>query len=272
MADKTLAREQYEASQRNQATMAQVETLLEKEANAVLAIGATLDRQAMGAFLRQIVPVLIDKYGTINSTAAMLYYDEQRLAWLKRNPTAFASSAGLRKNLKSNSTRKAERYAAAKLKSAVYIARMPEFNATALADPIVGYGMARFTEEGFDVMRDQVTSAMTRAVGSYNRDTILYNAGLDEAVVAVQRVAEPDACAFCALMAFGSGTGNQNPRTASYAIDFHDRCRCSIETLYVGDSPIRPPYYDKFEAEYIENYDGTVKGTLSEWRAKTGRN
>jgi hypothetical protein len=270
MAELTDARQKYEASRRNQATMTQVETLLEREAQGVLALGATLDRQAMGGFLRQIVPVLIDKYGNINSVAAMQYYDEQRLAWLKRNPAAFSTITS--RSARGNRSRQAERFAAAKLKSATYVATMPSFNAGAIADPIVGYSMARFTESGFAAMTDQLTSAMTRAVASYNRDTILYNAGLDDAVVSVQRVAEPDACAFCALMAFGSGTGNTNPRTASYAIDFHDRCRCSIETLYIGDKPIRPPYYDKFEAEYIDNYDGTVTGTLSEWRATTGRN
>jgi hypothetical protein len=117
---------------------------------------------------------------------------------------------------------------------------------------------------------------MTRAVGSYNRDTILYNAGLDDAVVTVQRVAEADACAFCALMAFSStrsASGQSlDVRTTQYAVDFHARCRCSIETLYEGDDPIRPPYYDQFEEEYLDTYKGnSVSDTLAEWRGATGR-
>lgn len=260
MATKTEARLKYELSQRNQANMKAVETLLEREANSVLLAGQELGRQEMGGFLRTIVPELIRKYGNVNGAAAVKYYDQQRLLYSRR---------GLE-------SRTASRAAAKKTQSAMYFARMAEIDHKKLAEPIVGYSMARFTEAGFDVMRDQTVSAMTRAVGSYNRDTILYNAGLDEAVVTVQRVAEADACAFCALMAFSStrsASGQSlDVRTTQYAVDFHDRCRCSIETLYEGDTPIRPPYYDQFEQEYLDTYKGnSVSDTLAEWRGATGR-
>lgn len=260
MATKTETRLKYELSQRNQANMRAVETLLEREANSVLLAGQELSRQEMGGFLRTVVPELIRKYGNVNGSAAVKYYDQQRLLYTQR---------GL-------SSRTASRAAAKKTQSAMYFAKMAKIDHNKLADPIVGYSMARFTEAGFDVMRDQAVSAMTRAVGSYNRDTILYNAGLDEAVVTVQRVAEADACAFCALMAFSStrsASGKSlDVRTTQYAVDFHDRCRCSIETLYEGDNPIRPPYYDQFEQEYLDTYKGnSVSDTLAEWRGATGR-
>ena len=271
----TLTRERakFEATKRNQATMGQVETLLLRESASVLNVGRDMSRMELGGFLRTAVPGLIDRWGNVNAAAAAKYYDEQRLAWAKANPTAFVSSSAGRKNQKNSQTQKAQRFAAARLKSQVYLAQIPKFDAPKLADPIVGYGMARFTEEGFDVMRDQVSSAMTRAVASYNRDTILYNASIDDAVVGVQRVAEPDSCAFCAMVAFGSGIMyGRESRVSSYAIDFHNNCRCSIETLYVGDNPIRPDYYDQFEQEYADSYSGGgTKARLQDWREKTGR-
>jgi hypothetical protein len=76
------------------------------------------------------------------------------------------------------------------------------------------------------------------------------------------------------MMAFSSD--KFGVRTAQYAIDFHDRCRCSIETLYIGDRPIVPPYYKKLEADYVsatKEIDGplTAKNVLAEMRVQTGR-
>lgn len=271
MAEKVLSRsrQQYEAAKRNQATMGQVEKLLTNESNQVLEIARSFERQAVGGFLRSVVPGLIDRYGKVNAAAAMKYYDEQRLAWVNHAGNS---------TTRNSQRRKAERFAAAKLRSQIYVAQMPEFNPVELSDPIVGYGMARFTEEGFDVMRDQVTSAMTRAVASYNRNTMLYNAALDDAVVGVQRVAEPNACAFCAMVAFGSSKWHAHEsRVADYAIHFHSNCRCSIETLYEGDKAIRPDYYSKFEAEYTDATRATSvggvdsKAVLAYIREKHGR-
>jgi len=264
MATKTETRLKYELSQRNQANMRAVETLLEREANTVMLTGQDYDRQEMGGFLRVIIPELIRKYGNINGTAAVNYYDEQRKLY---------EAKGLTKG-------QASRTAAKKSQSALYFAKMADIDHNKLADPIIGYSMARFSEAGFKVMQDQAVSAMTRAVASYNRDTILYNAGLDEAVVTVQRVAEPNACAFCAMMAFSSTrSASGSPlevRTTSYAVDFHDRCRCSIETLYEGDAPIRPDYYDSFEQDYYSatsEISGPLKAkeVLAEMRVQTGR-
>lgn len=262
---KTLERDRYEATKRNQATMRQVTTLLERESDQVLSLAEQLDKQSLGGYLRTVVPGLVDRYGNVNMVAAMQYYDEQRLAAMK--------SLAL-------SNRASDRLAAKKLQGQLYVAKMAPIDSVELSEPIIGYGMKRYVDDGFDAMKTAVQNSMTRAVASYNRNTILYNSALDEAVVKVQRVAEPSACAFCALMAFSStrsASGESlDVRTTQYAVDFHDHCNCSIETLYIGDSPIRPDYYDKFESEYIDAtsaIDGplTAKGVLSEIRTKTGR-
>ncbi len=231
-------RARYEAIRRNQATMQQVTTLLERESTKVLGVARDFDRQELGGFLRSAVPGLIDRYGQVNAVAAMKYYNEQRDLHLLKT--------GLR-----DYRRGSQRIAAAKLRSQIYVASLPEFNTPAIAEPIIGWGMARFADEGFEAMESAVRSSMTRAVGSFNRDTIIYNAGLDDAVVGVQRVAEPTACSFCALIAFGSGQFySRESRVSNYAVEYHDHCHCSIETLYEGDEPFRPDYYDTFEAAY----------------------
>ena len=232
------ARARYELVRRNQATLRQVNAILEQESSKVLALAQQFGRQQLGGYLRSVVPGLVDRYGKINAVAAMRYYEEQRLLALTGSTL-------------SDKARGAERIAAAKLKSQIFLATMPKFDAPAIAEPIIGWGMSQFADDGFDAMKQAVTSSMTRAVGGYNRDTILYNAGLDEAVYKVQRVAEPGACEFCRLVAFESYRGS-DVRTADYAIDFHDHCNCSIETLYLGDKPIRPDYYDGFEQNYID--------------------
>lgn len=254
----TLERQRYELVKRNQASMTQVETLLEREADQLLSLADQLDQQNLGAYLRTVVPGLVDKYGNVNATLAMKYYDEQRLLAVQKM-----------------SMKSAQRLAGAKLRSETFVAALPKIDVMKHAEPIIGFGMARFMADGSGAMRDAVTNAMTRAVASYNRDTILYNAGLDDAVVTVQRVAEPGACEFCSLMAFSSSRSASGApldvRTTSYAVDFHNKCRCSLETLYEGDEPIRPDYYDQFEEEYLATSGTNAKEVLAQMRANRNK-
>lgn len=227
--------ERYKLLQRNQATMRQVNQILVDQAWKVTGVAAGFGQQEMGGFLREIVPGLIDEYGNINAVAAREYYDQQRLAALRANPG------------RANARRSSERLASAQLQSAIYVATVPQFEPEAKAEPIIGYAMSLFQKSGFDGMRSEMTNALTRAVASYNRDTLLYNSALDRSVVSVQRVAEPNACDFCRTVAFGSKGNRYQPRTTLYAPHWHNNCHCSIETLYEGDKPYRPDYYDSFE-------------------------
>ena len=241
------AREKYEAARRNQASMLAVENALKRESASVLGLAAGLtNQQEIGGYLRRVVPGLIDRWGKVNATAALDYYDQQRDVYLRERASATQS--------RTNQRRAASRFASATLVGQIYKATAPAFNALEKAEPIIGLGVKRFNELGFASMEIGVTNAMTRAVASYNRDTLLYNSAIDSAVVKVQRIAEPRACGFCRTMAFESFrvTSKTGVRLADYAIKFHDNCRCSIETLYEGDEPIRPEYYDQFEAEYVQ--------------------
>lgn len=264
-------RYRYELAIRQQVTLEQVNRIASAQTAQVVGAASALGQQEMGGFLRKVLPPLIDQYGNVNAVAAMNYYDQIRTAWLIKNGTGRGSRA-------TNQRRMAQRVAGAKLSGQVYKARLPLFNSAEKADGVVNYAMALFMDQGFQAMDAGVQNSLTRAVASYHHDTMLYNASLDEAVYKVQRVAEAKACAFCRMVAFKSGKtvyarkqngeltadALANLRTAEYAIKFHDHCHCTIETLYQGDQPIRPDYYDQFEAEYTK-----FGGDLNEWRANT---
>lgn len=247
---KTADRVAYEAIQRNQATMEHVTKVLDAEAARVLALGQGMGQQELGGFYRSVIPGLIDRWGRVNATAAMQYYDAQRLEWMRRNPS------GLSRSSRQATARAADRFAERQLQTLLYKASMPEFDAVKIAEPIIGHGMDWMMKAGFGESEQAIRNALTRAVASYNRDTILYNSALDPAVVRVQRIAEPTACGFCVQMALFSvdhmapsaaGQGRSNISSVNYAVHFHNHCHCSIETIYQGDDFIRPDYYDQFE-------------------------
>lgn len=250
----TYTREQYLLAVRNQATMAAVTKAAEDMSVTVMTNAGDLGQQAMGAYMRETIPGIVDQYGNVNGQLAVQHYNESRVLAYK----------ALGAQNKSN-RRIADRIAYQQLRSEIWLAKQPEFDLMEMADPVVNYGMAAYQAGGSEPMIAAVKSAMTRAVASYNRDTILYNTALDPGAVKVQRIARPNACPFCSLMAFSStksGTSKLDVRTADYAIHFHRSCHCTLETLYVGlDQAIRPPHYDQLELEYKQS-----GGDLNEWR------
>jgi len=242
-----MTRERYLLQQRNQTNIRRVNELMERESLTLFGSLSNPDQSQMGGFLRRAVPGLVDKYGRINAAVAIQYYDSQRAEYEKR--FALKPAAGTYvdprtgRRLTRNTSSRAQNYAAARLKSATYIASVPKFDSVKKSEPIIGYGMALFQKNGFGGLQAEVTNAMTRAVASFNRDTILYNSALDPDVIGVQRVAQSGACDFCQTVAFDS---YGSVRVSSYAIEFHNHCQCSIETIFEGDSAYRPDYYDSF--------------------------
>lgn len=227
----------------NRRTMRHVSTLMQAEAVKVISQGQNLDQQQLGGFLRTTIPAIIARYGNLNAVTAANYYDQVR-----------AISA---KGAKS------------------YRAVVPAFDALERADTIVNYGMATYMKEGFDRLPQLVATAMTTPVAGYNRDTIDHNAGLDTSAKTVQRIAEPNACAFCALLAFSTTSSAEGKtigtRTFSYAPDFHNDCHCTVEVIFEGQDPIVPDYYKDFAMEYDETQGGSAKEVLAQMRANTGR-
>jgi hypothetical protein len=244
------ARELYAAARRNQSAIRAVDTLVKRDTAALLVTAEGLGQQQMGGFLRNLVPGLVDRYGNINATAAVNYYNERRLLSLRPG----ASLPGrANRQLRQNARRQASNRAAAETRSQIFLARRAPINPVAASQSPINYAMRVYQDSGFGAMQDGLSNAMTRAVASYNRDTILYNAALDPDVVGVQRVAEPGACGFCSLQAVASIDASRGFRSQpSYAVEYHNNCRCSIETLYADDDFIIPEHYAQFEEEYVE--------------------
>jgi hypothetical protein len=226
-----MTRERYKLQQRNQNNIRRVNTLMERESRTLFSLLSDPTQAQMGGFLRKTVPGLVDKYGKVNAAIAVQYYDAQRAEYESR------------KGSSRNAVSRGQRFANARLQSAVYVAKLPKFDVLKKAEPVIGYGMSLFQKNGFNGLELEITNAMTRAIASYNRDTILYNSAIDRDVVGVQRVAQSGACDFCQTVAFDS---YGSVRVSSYAIEFHNHCQCTIETIFEGDTAYRPDYYDQF--------------------------
>jgi hypothetical protein len=136
-----------------------------------------------------------------------------------------------------------------------YSAVLPPSNIVETAEGIIGVGMQKFMDKGFGSSTIAVQNALTRAIAGYNRDVTAYNSARDDAVVRVQRVAEATACGFCMQMALFSLESKASIANVNYAVDFHNNCNCSIETIYEGDSFYRPDYYDAFE-KAVDEFSG----------------
>lgn len=263
-------RERYELARRNQATMAAVERLAGSEALTVLGTAVDLDRYQYAGFMRKTLPPIIDKWGKVNGKAALDHYEASRAAWQKAH--GYLDTVGVNTTQgpytvwrPGNNSRRERAFAAKVVQGRIYQARMPAFDAGALTDPVIGAALKAYESGGLLAGNDAAANALTRQIGAYNRDTLLYNAGLDENVSGVQRVVNPNGCAWCKQLAVG-GIGRSRRIVMDFAVNFHTHCKCSIETLFIGDKPLRPDYYDDIERDLKKagagDYDNTGERSL----------
>lgn len=268
----TYARYRYEETIKQERILAQVNTLMLDQTTPALSVGRDMAQQEYGGLLRTLVPQFVDQFGNLNATAAIQFYDDLELGWLQANGESARLRAG-RKNV----VKQARRYATARTASAIALAGMDaktfqavyakDYELASKSERVIGWAMKQRALNGHDASVSAMNNALTREVASYHRDTVLFNAGLDENVHRVQRVAQANACSFCRMMALGSTDGSV--RTSSYAVKFHDHCHCTIQPLFAGESPVRPDYYDDFEKQYKEARDnagsGKARDILRSW-------
>lgn len=272
----TYDRWRYEETLRQERILAQVNTLVTTQATAAVNAGAALGQQEYGGLLRVVIPSLIDQYGKVNATAAVNFYDQLEINWLRAHPEAYQTAG------RGNVRRQAQRYATARVQAAISVAQTDaarfaakyatDYKLAAKSDAVINFAMKVRARDGHGPSVIALNNALTREVAAYHRDTVLFNAALDNNVSRVQRVAQANACEFCRLMALGSTNGKV--RVSTYAAKFHDNCHCTIQPLFASEAPVRPDYYDQFEAEYAQasaNSDGTAKGILQEMRAQINK-
>lgn len=236
-----------ELANRNQYRIDQMNRIAKREFEKLLAPANGLNQYDSAAYIREIAPGVIDQFGTINAEIARQYYDNVREEARK----AITDSGYF-----TNRSDTAAARAAKVLQGKKYKASIPSLNVQPKVDDVVSASMAGLQRGQFEMFQTEAGNALTRAVASYNRDTMLYNSALDPAVIGIQRVAAPNACEFCQTVAFDS---YGSPRVSSYAADYHKNCNCSIETLYAGDSPLRPDYYDDFEEAITSGENDTSR-------------
>lgn len=267
-------RTRYELLRRNQASMRAINALAQEEALTVLSAGLDLERYEYAGFARTVLTPIVDKWGNVSAQTALNTYEQARSAWLEVMETrTFTNTWGVERARVINgvvtvlqpgetitvdlprreigiadANRRSRNYAAKVTQGQIYRAQLPEFDPKTMTDPIMAEAMKAYSEMGPEAANTAAGRALTRQIGAYNRDTMLFNSALDESVVGVQRVVNPNGCAWCKTLAVG-GIGRSRRKVLDYAVNFHPNCRCAIEPLYAGDKPLRPDYYDDIEKD-----------------------
>jgi hypothetical protein len=262
-AEATYYRSRYALAKRNVATLSDIFDLSSNEVRTVLGPAIALDRAYYAGYARRTLPAILDKWGNVAGTAAMRHYEAARDAWTiahsyRDTVGVYTAEGPYTITRLGNNIRRERNFATAAVRGRIYQARIATMNPAELANSVIDQAMAAWVRSGPLAGTDAAANAMTRQVGAYYRDTMLYNAGLDSAVAGVQRVVNPNGCAWCKTLAVG-GVGRARAVVLDYAAHFHDHCKCTIETLFAGDKPLRPDYYDDIENELVNaragNYD-----------------
>lgn len=136
-------------------------------------------------------------------------------------------------------------------------------------DIAVGYSMKKYSQGLYVDVNNTLASTMGRQAGNAFREAIKTAALNDERSGTFQRVASATACAFCLVVSLNEYT--------SFDEDggYHDDCGCTTVPVFKGNAPVRPDYYDEFEATYTQGRADSVSDgagdILAAIRASTGR-
>lgn len=215
------------AINQNQANMKRATILAQQEVLSLFRISKEETDLNTIKLLRDSLPVIAERYGSVSAQAAAIHYDELR-------------------NIAFQDTRVPN-----------YVAATPALAYSERIETVLDYGIASNFTDNRQKMATVLSSGITGIVSQYNRDTITVNSERDNQVglIKVQRVAEPGACAFCSMLAVNDITYTGIQAEASiitYEDNYHDSCNCSVEVVFEGQERIKPPYYNKMEETYKE--------------------
>ena len=131
---------------------------------------------------------------------------------------------------------------------------------------------------------DRMVGTAQRAIYDGERDTTALNANKNR--MRWVRVARPDACAFCRMLASRAAAADGQYKTEKSAIfradgkKYHDRCYCTAKAIPRGEDPMdylsaTEPEFADLAAQWNNDYDkartaagsGDPKKILAEWRA-----
>lgn len=167
-----------------------------------LVTSAAEAREALAA----VLPGVIEAYGSAAATLAADWYDELR------------DDEGI-----------AGRFTA-----------IPADLADPGAEALAGWGVSPLfkPEPDWPAAKTLVEGGLQRRIANYARDTVIGSAVADPQAHGWQRVAKPDGCGFCQMLA-GRGTVYRSRRSADFGA--HDHCSCTATVAWRGRQvPVRP--------------------------------
>lgn len=136
-------------------------------------------------------------------------------------------------------------------------------------DPVIGYGITKFTEGDFEGAASAIAYGASRVVSDLYRETLVKASQEDRNATGYQRVASPTACAFCLVVTLNEYTSFDESG------GYHDNCSCTTVPVFKGADVYRPDYYNEFEAIYFQGRadsgSSKAKDILAAIRTATGR-
>jgi len=247
----------------NSRQIGQVSNIAKFEMLGAFGVASVTDRNEFAGLLRKLGPAVLNKYGNISATAAVYHYQEMR-------DIAFKNTLGLELSNRARRRRiGAQLTSSAKVTGSSYAPVIKELDVIGKTGSMIGFALSKFDELGYIGGQNAALDYALREIAMANRDTVLFNATLDNSVEGVQRIADPNACAFCLTIALGG--------SKSFAADYHNSCRCTVEPIFRGQPDLRPDYYDELEEKYnigkeaaAEEGKSGAKAVFAAIRAETG--
>lgn len=229
------------------------------------------------------VRAIIDRYAQAGGAMALDYYDAERdaagvpgraPATLLREPDPDQLVAGLRWATKNLWGRDVLDQVAAIEAEIERIAREEEAADLAAFDEqdLAEVGKDRLEEDTEDAVepgdgvvrqiqaaRAKVDGITSRLVADVGRGAVIDSVAADPAAVAVARLARPDACAFCRVMAIrgavykdeqAAGRGANAKFVGAGEFKYHDHCRCWASPLFDGEEWQPQPEVELWQRQY----------------------
>lgn len=163
--------------------------------------------------IKLTLPPIADTFSTVASTIGAQYYNDARAA----------------ANVQSEFT-----------------AQAIDVNAGLTLESSIGYSIARLDKTGnYDTFQSILAGSMQRVVSQGDRLTIEDNIFRDPDGQMYQRVAGPNACAFCLTMA-----AVVRLQRSADSKKYHDFCRCQVQAVFTGQSEYEGPEYQTARNAY----------------------
>ena len=213
---------QIQAANNHKKVISDLATLAGADASAALVSLSGQPLGRIGSELRQVVPAIVDTYGTAASLVSVDYYMTQRRAANVMGAKPFRPT----------------------LKSSYPVAKNVEGT--------IGYTMSRIAASEVSTLAGAaaLTGGLQRIIAGIDRALIGDNVAADPIATRYQRLASPNACGFCILIAVQAEWEMQADTGG-----FHNSCQCVNVPLFEGQEFDKPSYWAEWEDKTQSNYN-----------------